>query len=184
MNVVRFGNVLGSSGSVVPLFRRQIQQGGPITITHPDIIRYFMLTPEAAQLVIQAGAMAQGGEVFVLEMGDAVRIADLARSMIGLFGLTEKTVDQPDGTIEIKATGLRPGEKLFEALLIGDKVVPSDHPRIMSARERHIDPALQGKMLASLRQACCVFWSIVTDRFGLVMPPIRLSLPLRNVSEC
>jgi FlaA1/EpsC-like NDP-sugar epimerase len=152
--VVRFGNVLGSSGSVVPLFRRQIEQGGPVTITHPDIIRYFMLIPEAAQLVIQAGAMAQGGEVFVLEMGDAVRIADLARSMIRLSGLTEKTAEQPDGNIEIKATGLRPGEKLFEELLIGDNVVPSGHPRIMSARERHIDPALLDKMLASLRQAC------------------------------
>ena len=152
--VVRFGNVLGSSGSVVPLFRRQIQQGGPVTITHPDIIRYFMLIPEAAQLVIQAGAMAQGGEVFVLEMGDPVRIADLARSMIRLSGLTEKTAEQPDGTIEIKATGLRPGEKLYEELLIGDNVVPSGHPRIMSARERHIDPALLDKMLASLRQAC------------------------------
>ncbi len=153
-SMVRFGNVLGSSGSVVPLFRRQIQLGGPVTITHPDIIRYFMLIPEAAQLVIQAGAMAKGGEVFVLEMGDPVRIADLARSMIRLSGLTEKTVDQPDGTIEIKATGLRPGEKLYEELLIGDNVVPSGHPRIMSARERHIDPALLDKMLASLKQAC------------------------------
>ena len=153
-SMVRFGNVLGSSGSVVPLFRRQIQQGGPVTITHPDIIRYFMLIPEAAQLVIQAGAMAKGGEVFVLEMGDPVRIADLARSMIRLSGLTEKTAEQPDGNIEIKATGLRPGEKLFEELLIGDNVVPSGHPRIMSARERHIDPALLDKMLASLKQAC------------------------------
>ena len=104
--------------------------------------------------MIQAGAMAKGGEVFVLEMGDPVRIADLARTMIRLPGLTEKTVEQPDGTIEIKSTGLRPGEKLFEELLIGDKVVPSGHPRIMSARERHIDPALLDKMLASLRQAC------------------------------
>ena len=151
---VRFGNVLGSSGSVVPLFRRQIQAGGPITITHPDIIRYFMLIPEAAQLVIQAGAMAQGGEVFVLDMGEPVRIADLARSMIKLSGLTEKSAEHPDGDIEIQAMGLRPGEKLFEELLIGDNVVPSGHPRIMSARERHIDPALLDKMLASLRQAC------------------------------
>ena len=153
-SMVRFGNVLGSSGSVVPLFRRQIQAGGPITITHPDIIRYFMLIPEAAQLVIQAGAMAQGGEVFVLDMGEPVRIADLARSMIKLSGLTEKTPEQPDGDIELQAMGLRPGEKLFEELLIGDNVVPSGHPRIMSARERHIDPALLDKMLASLRQAC------------------------------
>ena len=153
-SMVRFGNVLGSSGSVVPLFRRQIQAGGPITITHPDIIRYFMLIPEAAQLVIQAGAMARGGEVFVLDMGEPVRIADLARSMIRLSGLTEKTAAQPDGQIEIKAVGLRPGEKLFEELLIGDDVVASDHPRIKSARERHIDPALLDKMLASLRVAC------------------------------
>ena len=153
-SMVRFGNVLGSSGSVVPLFRRQIQAGGPITITHPDIIRYFMLIPEAAQLVIQAGAMARGGEVFVLDMGEPVRIADLARSMIRLSGLTEKTDADPMGDIEIKAVGLRPGEKLFEELLIGDDVVPSGHPRIMCARERHIDPALLDKMLQSLRQSC------------------------------
>ena len=153
-SMVRFGNVLGSSGSVVPLFRRQIKAGGPVTITHPDIIRYFMLIPEAAQLVIQAGAMAQGGEVFVLDMGEPVRIADLARSMVRLSGLSEKTAAQPAGDIEIKATGLRPGEKLYEELLIGDDVVPSGHPRIMSARERNIDPALLDKMLASLRLAC------------------------------
>lgn len=153
-SMVRFGNVLGSSGSVVPLFRRQIQSGGPITITHPDIIRYFMLIPEAAQLVIQAGAMARGGEVFVLDMGEPVRIADLARSMIRLSGLTEKTESETMGDIEIKAVGLRPGEKLFEELLIGDDVVPSNHPRIMCARERHIEPALLDKMIQSLRQAC------------------------------
>ncbi len=153
-SMVRFGNVLGSSGSVVPLFRRQIQSGGPITITHPDIVRYFMLIPEAAQLVIQAGAMARGGDVFVLDMGEPVRIADLARSMIRLSGLTEKTADEPNGEIEIKAVGLRPGEKLFEELLIGDDVVPSSHPRIMCARERHIEPVLLDKMLQSLLQAC------------------------------
>lgn len=153
-SMVRFGNVLGSSGSVVPLFRRQIQMGGPITITHPDIIRYFMLIPEAAQLVIQAGAMARGGEVFVLDMGEPVRIADLARSMIRLSGLTERSEAQPSGEIEIRAVGLRPGEKLFEELLIGNDVEPSGHPRILCARERHIDPALLEKMLASLRQAC------------------------------
>ena len=152
--MVRFGNVLGSSGSVVPLFRRQIQAGGPITITHPEINRYFMLIPEAAQLVIQAGAMARGGEVFLLEMGAPVRIADLARSMIRLSGLTERTAELPDGDIEIKWTGLRQGEKLFEELLIGDNGIPSVHPRIMSARERYIDPALLDKMLRSLRLAC------------------------------
>jgi FlaA1/EpsC-like NDP-sugar epimerase len=153
-SMVRFGNVLGSSGSVVPLFRRQIQSGGPITITHPDIIRYFMLIPEAAQLVIQAGAMARGGEVFVLDMGEPVRIADLARSMIRLSGLTEKTDADHEGDVEIKFVGLRPGEKLFEELLIGDDVVPSSHPRIMCARERHIDPALLDKMIESLRASC------------------------------
>jgi FlaA1/EpsC-like NDP-sugar epimerase len=153
-SMVRFGNVLGSSGSVVPLFRSQIRAGGPITITHPDIIRYFMLIPEAAQLVIQAGAMARGGEVFVLDMGEPVRIADLARSMIRLSGLTERTAENPDGEIEIKAVGLRPGEKLFEELLIGNDVIPSGHPRIMCARERHIEAALLDKMLQSLHQAC------------------------------
>lgn len=152
--MVRFGNVLGSSGSVVPLFRKQIQAGGPITVTHPDIIRYFMLIPEAAQLVIQAGAMARGGEVFVLDMGEPVRIIDLARSMIHLSGLSEKTTENPEGDIEIKAVGLRPGEKLYEELLIGDNVVPSGHPRIMCARERHIEPSLLDKMLTALRQAC------------------------------
>ena len=153
-SMVRFGNVLGSSGSVVPLFKKQIHAGGPVTITHPDIIRYFMLIPEAAQLVIQAGALARGGEVFVLDMGEPVRIADLARSMIHLAGLTERTAAEPTGDIAIECVGLRPGEKLFEELLIGDDVVPSSHPRIMSARERHIDPALLDKMLESLRAAC------------------------------
>lgn len=153
-SMVRFGNVLGSSGSVVPLFRRQIETGGPITITHPDINRYFMLIPEAAQLVIQAGAMARGGEVFVLDMGEPVRIVDLARSMIRLSGLTEKTDTNPNGNIEIKAVGLRPGEKLFEELLIGDTTIPSGHPRILCARERHIEPSLLEKMLESLRLAC------------------------------
>lgn len=152
--MVRFGNVLGSSGSVVPLFRRQIEAGGPITITHPDITRYFMLIPEAAQLVIQSGAMARGGEVFVLDMGEPVRIVDLARSMIKLSGLSEKTDSCPHGDIEIKSVGLRPGEKLFEELLIGDGVIPSGHPRIMCARERHIEPSLLEKMLESLRLAC------------------------------
>jgi FlaA1/EpsC-like NDP-sugar epimerase len=152
--MVRFGNVLGSSGSVVPLFRRQLAQGGPITLTHPEITRYFMLIPEATQLVIQAGAMARGGEVFVLDMGEPVKIIDLARTLIRLSGLTEKTAEQPDGDIEIRSVGLRPGEKLYEELLIGDDVVPSGHPRIMSARERHIDPPLLNKMLEALLAAC------------------------------
>lgn len=134
-SMVRFGNVLGSSGSVVPLFRDQIRDGGPLTVTHPDIIRYFMTIPEASQLVLQAGSMGQGGEVFVLDMGEPVRIADLARKMIHLMGLVEKTDDRPDGDIEIVFSGLRPGEKLFEELLIGDDPQGTDHPRIMMARE-------------------------------------------------
>jgi FlaA1/EpsC-like NDP-sugar epimerase len=118
--MVRFGNVLGSSGSVVPLFRQQIDKGGPITLTHPDIIRYFMTIPEAAQLVIQAGAMGEGGDVFVLDMGQPVRIMELAKRMIRLSGLTLRDELRPDGDIAIEVTGLRPGEKLYEELLIGD----------------------------------------------------------------
>ncbi len=134
-SIVRFGNVLDSSGSVVPKFRQQIRDGGPITLTHPEIIRYFMTIPEAAQLVIQAGAMAKGGDVFVLDMGQPVKILDLARRMIGLSGLVEKDQDNPDGDIEIETTGLRPGEKLYEELLIGDNPKPTSHPRIMKAQE-------------------------------------------------
>ncbi len=134
-SMVRFGNVLGSSGSVVPLFRDQIRDGGPVTVTHPDIIRYFMTIPEASQLVLQAGSMGQGGEVFVLDMGEPVKIVDLARKMIRLMGLTEKTEDHPDGDIEIRFSGLRPGEKLYEELLIGDNPQGTSHPRIMMARE-------------------------------------------------
>lgn len=134
-SMVRFGNVLGSSGSVVPLFRDQIRDGGPVTVTHPDIIRYFMTIPEASQLVLQAGSMGHGGEVFVLDMGEPVKIADLARKMIHLMGLTEKTEERPDGDIEVIYTGLRPGEKLYEELLIGDDPHGTSHARIMKARE-------------------------------------------------
>ncbi|MBK1885449.1 nucleoside-diphosphate sugar epimerase/dehydratase [Marinobacter sp. DY40_1A1] len=134
-SMVRFGNVLGSSGSVVPLFRDQIRDGGPITVTHKDIIRYFMTIPEASQLVLQAGSMGRGGEVFVLDMGEPVKIADLARKMIHLMGLMEKTPEQPEGDIEVVFTGLRPGEKLYEELLIGDDPQGTSHPRIMMARE-------------------------------------------------
>ncbi|RJP71759.1 MAG: polysaccharide biosynthesis protein [Comamonadaceae bacterium] len=133
--MVRFGNVLGSSGSVVPLFREQIQNGGPITLTHPDITRYFMTIPEAAQLVIQAGAMAHGGDVFVLDMGEPVRIIDLAQRMVELSGLQVKSEQNPTGDIEIQITGLRPGEKLYEELLIGDNPQPTQHARIMKAQE-------------------------------------------------
>ena len=134
-SMVRFGNVLGSSGSVVPKFRQQIKNGGPITLTHPEVTRFFMTIPEAAQLVIQAGAMAKGGDVFVLDMGESVKIMDLAQRMIELSGLTERTDANPDGDIAIEITGLRPGEKLFEELLIGNDPQPTLHPRIMKASE-------------------------------------------------
>ena len=134
-SMVRFGNVLGSSGSVVPLFKAQIAAGGPVTLTHREITRYFMTIPEAAQLVIQASAMAKGGEVFVLDMGEPVLIADLARTMIRLSGLSVREAHLPQGDIEVVETGLRPGEKLYEELLIGNNPEPAGHPRIMRARE-------------------------------------------------
>jgi FlaA1/EpsC-like NDP-sugar epimerase len=152
--MVRFGNVLGSSGSVVPLFRRQIKNGGPITVTHPDIIRYFMTIPEASQLVIQAGAMGKGGDVFVLDMGDPIKITALAKKMIRLSGLTESTETEPNGDIEIKFTGLRPGEKLYEELLIGDDVEGSEHPRIMTANEVHLTWPETHNLLQKLDTAC------------------------------
>jgi len=136
--MVRFGNVLGSSGSVVPLFQEQIHNGGPVTVTHPEIIRYFMTIPEAAQLVIQASAMGTKGEVFVLDMGEPVKILDLAKRMIHLSGLTIKDERNPDGDIEIIITGLRSGEKLYEELLIGDNATGTQHPRIMQAEETSI----------------------------------------------
>lgn len=146
-SMVRFGNVLDSSGSVVPKFRQQIRQGGPITLTHPEITRYFMTIPEASQLVIQAGAMAKGGDVFVLDMGQSVKIMDLARRMIELSGLTVKDQENPDGDIEIEITGLRPGEKLYEELLIGDNPRPTSHSRIMKAHEEFVPwTELEGKL--------------------------------------
>ena len=137
--MVRFGNVLGSSGSVIPLFEQQIKQGGPVTVTNKDIIRYFMTIPEAVELVIQAGSMNKGGDVFVLDMGKPVRIKDLAEKMIHLSGLEVKDDLNPDGDIEIIYTGLRPGEKLFEELLIGDNVSETDNPLIMRAKEDMLD---------------------------------------------
>ena len=134
-SMVRFGNVLDSAGSVVPLFRKQIKKGGPVTVTHRNISRYFMTIPEAVQLVLQTGAMAKGGDVFVLDMGEPIKIIDLAYKMIHLSGLTPIDNENPDGDISIEFTGLRPGEKLFEELLIGNNVIQSEHPRIMQARE-------------------------------------------------
>lgn len=134
-NMVRFGNVLGSSGSVIPRFHEQIRRGGPLTVTHPNITRYFMTIPEAAQLVIQAGAMGQGGDVFVLDMGRPVKILDLAEKMIHLSGLSIRSERNPQGDIAIKVSGLRPGEKLYEELLIGDNVTKTEHPMIMRANE-------------------------------------------------
>lgn len=152
--MVRFGNVLGSSGSVVPLFREQIRRGGPITVTHKDIIRYFMTIPEAAQLVIQAGAMGEGGDVFVLDMGEPVKIADLARRMIHLMGLEVKDEIHPNGDIEIQYTGLRPGEKLYEELLIGGEELPTEHPRIMKANESALSWQQMQQLLQSMQLAC------------------------------
>lgn len=152
--MVRFGNVLGSSGSVVPLFRKQIKAGGPVTVTHPDIIRYFMTIPEAAELVIQAGSMGLGGDVFVLDMGDPVKIVDLARRMIHLSGLEIKEDSHPDGDIAIGYTGLRPGEKLYEELLIGENVSGTEHPRIMSAQEVCLNWPETDALISSLAAAC------------------------------
>lgn len=155
-SMVRFGNVLGSSGSVVPLFRRQIRDGGPVTITHEEVTRYFMSIPEAAELVIQAGSMAQGGEVFVLDMGEPVLIADLARNMIELSGLQVRDVGNPEGDIAIEVVGLRPGEKLYEELLIGGDNLPTSHARIMKAREPMLEWARLAPLLEKLEQAIAV----------------------------
>jgi FlaA1/EpsC-like NDP-sugar epimerase len=162
-SMVRFGNVLGSSGSVLPKFRQQIRDGGPITLTHPDVTRYFMTIREASQLVIQAGAMAKGGDVFVLDMGQAVKIMDLARHMIELSGLTVKDRQNSDGDIEIRVTGLRPGEKLYEELLIGNNPKPTSHPRIMKAHEEFIPWAELEDKLKALKIALNV------NDFGVIV---------------
>ena len=151
--MVRFGNVLGSSGSVVPLFRRQLRAGGPLTVTHAEVTRYFMTIPEAAQLVLQAGAMGQGGEVFVLDMGEPVKIIDLARRMVALSGLTVRDDAHPDGDVAIQVVGLRPGEKLYEELLIGDNPEPTSHPRILQAREAFVPWPQLLPALVALRAA-------------------------------
>lgn len=152
-SMVRFGNVLGSSGSVVPLFRQQIAEGGPITLTHPEMTRFFMTIPEASQLVIQAGAMARGGDVFVLNMGEPVKIIDLARSMVELSGLTVKDKENPGGDIELVMTGLRPAEKLYEELLLGNNPQPTEHARIMTAQEDYFPWADLQKDIERLRKA-------------------------------
>ncbi len=165
--MVRFGNVLGSSGSVIPLFRQQIKAGGPLTVTHPKITRYFMTIPEAAQLVIQAGSMGQGGDVFVLDMGEPVRIVELAEKMIHLSGLSVRSERNPAGDIAIEFTGLRPGEKLYEELLIGDNVEATRHPMIMSAHEDHLAWEALKERLGQLLTA------VAADDYGRVRQLLR-----------
>jgi len=176
--MVRFGNVLGSSGSVVPLFRQQISTGGPVTVTDARIIRYFMTIPEAAELVIQAGAMGQGGDVFVLDMGEPVRIVDLAKRMIHLSGFSQKSESQADGDIEITYTGLRPGEKLYEELLIGDNVSTTKHQKIMRAQEKVIPWSELGNILQQLEQAndsdCQLVRNILTQYVDGFVPQCEI----------
>ncbi|WP_444958255.1 polysaccharide biosynthesis protein [Microbulbifer sp. ZKSA002] len=152
--MVRFGNVIGSSGSVIPLFTDQINAGGPVTVTHSKVTRYFMTIPEAAQLVLQAGSMGRNGDVFVLDMGEPVRIYDLAERLIRLMGHTVRDEENPDGDIEIQLTGLRPGEKLYEELLLGDNVLGTDHPMIMRAEEERLDSEALQLLVSELRDAC------------------------------
>ena len=153
--IVRFGNVLGSSGSVAPLFLKQISVGGPVTVTDPEVTRYFMTIPEAAELVIQAGAMGKGGDVFVLDMGEPVKIVDLARKIIHLSGMSIKDADNPEGDIEIRYTGLRLGEKLYEELLIGNNIFSTDHPRIMRAMERSLPLSVVLGVLDEIQGSMC-----------------------------
>lgn len=184
-SAVRFGNVLGSSGSVVPLFRGQIAAGGPITITHPNITRYFMTIPEASQLVLQAGAMADGGEVFVLDMGEPVRIMDLARNIVELSGLTVRDADRPDGEIEIKVIGLRPGEKLYEELLIGDDPLPTEHERILRSHEGLLPWGELVPLLEELRAAIAAGDALKVRRVCcLLVPEYVPNSPLVDWVSC
>ena len=153
-SMVRFGNVLGSSGSVVPLFKEQIRSGGPVTVTHPEITRYFMTIPEACELVLQSAAMAKGGDLFVLDMGEPVKIVDMAKKMIQLSGFSVRDSDQPEGDIAIEFIGLRPGEKLYEELLIGDNVSATEHARIKRAQENCLDENTLTEYLSELRKGC------------------------------
>jgi len=187
-SIVRFGNVLGSSGSVVPLFRQQIRNGGPVTVTHPEVTRFFMTIPEAAQLVMQAGAMARGGEVFVLDMGQPVRIMDLAQRMIELSGLTVRDEAHPGGDIEIVVTGLRPGEKLYEELLIGDNPLPTDHPRIMKARESflpwiELEPRLREFQSAAARGDAAAVLALLKQLVSGFAPSAWQTLPEDDEAE-
>ena len=184
--IVRFGNVLGSSGSVVPRFQRQIREGGPVTLTHRDVTRYFMTIPEASQLVIQAGAMAEGGEVYVLDMGEPIRIYDLARTMINLSGLTAREGADGEGDIEIREIGLRKGEKLYEELLIGNSPQPTAHARIMRARETLLEWDELSAQLDALRVALAQGDRVVALTILSALVPefegeqsIRLAAPTR-----
>ena len=170
-SMVRFGNVLGSSGSVVPLFRKQLFNGGPLTVTHADVTRYFMTIPEAAQLVLQAAAMADGGDVFVLDMGQPVKILDLAQRMIELSGMTLRDKENPDGDIEITITGLRPGEKLYEELLIGDNPEATSHERIMKAKEDFLPWKELQPLLLDMKQAA------VTNNFDAMRQSLIKLVP-------
>lgn len=181
-SMVRFGNVLGSSGSVVPLFRKQLAAGGPLTVTHEDVTRYFMTIPEAAQLVLQAGAMAEGGDVFVLDMGQPVKIIDLAKRMVQLAGLSILDDSNPYGDIAIRVTGLRPGEKLYEELLIGDGAQPTAHARIMKAHEDFVPWPALSLLLIQLRHAATlndeavmkkILTTLVAGYVATAMPPTQ-----------
>jgi FlaA1/EpsC-like NDP-sugar epimerase len=179
--MVRFGNVLESSGSVVPLFREQIKRGGPVTVTHKDVIRYFMTIPEAAQLVLQAGAMAKGGDVFLLDMSEPMRIEELARRMISLMGFTVKDANSPDGDIEIVYTGLRPAEKLFEELLIGNNATGTEHPMIMRALEHYVPWSQLKVVLEEMVSALDSFECVVAR--DLLMRTVSEYVPASEIHD-
>ena len=199
-SMVRFGNVLDSAGSVVPLFRHQIKQGGPVTVTHPEVTRYFMSIPEAVELVIQAGAMAKGGDVFVLEMGEPVKIFDLAQKMIHLSGYELRNSDKVDGDIEIKITGLRPGEKLNEELIIGNNVYSTDHSQILKAEEKFIPwnkieeqtlllksacESLDANQALTILKRCVEDWKPSYDSSNLLQPEIKIDIDgSSDLAEC
>ena len=172
--VVRFGNVLDSSGSVIPLFKKQIEKGGPITVTDINMVRFFMTIPEAVELVIQSGAMAQGGDVFVLDMGEPVSINDLAIKMIQLSGLKVRDHNNPDGDIEISYTGVRPGEKLYEELLVGDNVIKTENRLIMRANEIMIEWKLLEPMLDELKEVS------ITGEKDLIQKSLKKIVPEYN----